>query len=149
MFLLAALCVAAADGAALDAKPNFSGKWVLDAAKSNLGPVERVDLVQHAGKQIRQTISATVGQAQHNTVLVYTTDAKVNTNTVGPGRAMKSKATWAGSKLVIESKAELRGSAAESKETWELSADGKVLTVMREMKTLQSAASHKLIFNKQ
>ncbi len=137
---------------AKDARPNFTGKWVLDPAKSNLGSVEggisRTDIIEHKEPKLSQTITARVPQGEQSTAMTYTTDGKENTNTVA-NKPVKSTTRWEGTRLVTRLKADLRGGSVESKEVWQLSADGKVLTITRDMTTPQSRATHKLVFNKQ
>ncbi len=134
------------------ARPDFTGRWVLDPAKSNLGGVEggisRADIIEHTEPKLTQTITARVPQGEQSTTMTYTTDGEENTNMVAD-RPVKSTTRWEGTRLVTRLKADLRGGTVESKEVWELSADGKVLTITRDMTTPQSKATHKLVFNKQ
>ncbi len=147
VFLLAGLLCPAQE-----ARPNFTGKWVLDTAKSDFGPVpgpsSRNDVIDHQDPKLKLTVTSKGQQGELVAELNYTTDGKENTNTIR-GREVKSKTRWEGKQLVTEAKMELQGNTLEIKDTWELSGDGKVLTIGRELKSPQGEASQKLIFNKE
>jgi len=77
----------------------------------------------------------------------YTTDGKESFNTV-EGVEIKSKASWSGTRLIIESKSTFAGGTQESKETWELSEDREELTITKEVLRARPS-SMKLIYKKQ
>ena len=119
-------------GAAL-AKPNFSGQWKINGAKSSYGqfPVpEKYDrkIVHDDPKlEISTTQSGFGGQGDFTLEAKYTTDGKESSNPGFGGGAMKGTAKWDGDTLVIESV--LAGQNGEIKfvEKWTLSADGKTI----------------------
>ena len=83
---------------------------------------------------------------------LYTTDGKENLNKMrGPAGEQESKSTtrWNGKTLETKRTIEAQGMSIGIDDAWELSADGKILTVMRQLKTPQGDFSTKTVFNKQ
>jgi len=131
--LKSVLLIAALAGMALAAdKPNFSGDWKLNAAKSNFGPIPApatyVRKVTHAEPSI--TIEDTqTGSAlgdQHDT-RTYTTDGKEITYQAN-GADVKSGATWDGDALQITSKVSIQDMQLVVKDKITLGDDGKTMT---------------------
>src|SRR5215467_874455 len=114
------------------AAPNLTGEWKLNAGKSNYGPIPAPQLMIRNVKHDEPVLSITTTQkgpqGEVTTELKYTTDGKPSVNKVAGGEA-KGTAQWQGDKLVVESTREFQGNPMRSKETWSLSADGKVLTI--------------------
>jgi hypothetical protein len=147
--LVAALaCVAlAAD------KPNFSGDWKLNAAKSNMGPLPAptsyTRKVTHAEPSITiedtQTGSATGDQHDTRT---YTTDGK-EISYQANGADVKSAATWDGEALQIDSKASIQGMDILFKDKLALGDNGKTLTDAVHVTTPQGDLDLTLVFEKQ
>ena len=128
------LILAALAGLSLAAdKPNFSGDWKLNTAKSNFGPIPApatyLRKVTHAEPSITiedtQTGSA-LGGDQHDT-RTYTTDGKEITYQAN-GADVKSGATWDGDALQISSKVSLQDMELVVKDKISLGDDGKTMT---------------------
>ena len=140
LFLIA-LCLCLAQlSAAQTAKPDFSGKWLAHTMRfENMAPVPPSDCrtieVEHQEPRLN------VGPRN------YTTDGKESFNTV-EGVEIKSKASWSGTRLIIESKSTFAGGAQETKEIWELSEDRQELTITKEVLRARPS-SMKLIYKKQ
>jgi hypothetical protein len=150
---LISLCfvIASAQGKqkTVKAKPNFTGKWLLDRAKSNVGssvsPEQPIKIVHH-DPELRITHMANRDGQIVAVKVVYYTDGRGETNPatsfVSAGTDMdpqrhdkdvtKSKTTWSGNKLVTRST--LSNSTGgrllefEVIDEWKLSTDGKTLT---------------------
>ena len=112
------------------AKPDFSGTWTLDAAKSDPAPQGRGGGGGGGGRggggpvTIKQTATdITIGM---NT---YKLDGSPTDVQMGRGGAMKATAKWDGAKLVITTSGDLGGTAFSQTQTRSLSADGKEMTV--------------------
>src|SRR5438876_58672 len=90
-----------------DAKPDFSGKWNLDTAKSDFGPMppstSEVRVIDHKDPKLKVKATVVGQQGERTSESNYTTDGKENTNTNGP-REIKSTTKWDGKKLVTEAK---------------------------------------------
>jgi hypothetical protein len=129
----AVLIIAALTSMALAAdKPNLSGEWKLNAAKSNFGPIPApatyIRKVTHAEPSI--TIEDTqTGSAlgdQHDT-RTYTTDGK-EISYQANGADVKSGATWDGVALQINSKVSIQDMELVVKDKITLGDDGKTMT---------------------
>jgi hypothetical protein len=111
------------------AKPDFSGTWTLDAAKSDPAPAGRGGGGGGRGG----------GAAGPVTIKQSATDITIGMNTFkldgseteiqGRGGVQKAKATWDGAKLVITTNIDMQGTAITSTAVRSLSADGKEMTV--------------------
>ena len=138
------------------ATPNFSGKWNLDAAKSDFGPAPPpesvVHVVEHKEPNLKVTTTQKTQAGETTNERNLTTDGKENTNKMrSPAceQEVKSTSKWDGKKLVSQLKLQLQGTDIDIKDSWELSEDGKLLTITRDLKTPQGDFSQKTVFNKQ
>jgi hypothetical protein len=141
---------------AQDARPNFTGKWVLDAAKSDFGPMPPPDSVIHTIDHKEPTLKiATAQKSAQGDVTnerTLTTDGKPNVNKVrmgGPEQDVTSTTTWVGKTLKTVMKAEVQGMTLGFNDTWTLSDDGKVLTIVRAITSDQGEFAVTTVFNKQ
>jgi hypothetical protein len=130
-------------------KPDFSGTWQLDTAKSNVGPSVTPDQplkIAHHDPEFRVThiIGSNGPLSSHD--FVYYSDGRGETNPTivflstrtdtNPQRhdkdVTKSKTTWSGNKLVTRStvRSLIGGQVLEFEiiDEWKLSSDGKTLT---------------------
>src|ERR1700692_293503 len=112
-------------------KPNFSGTWTLNVAKSEFGPLpapdSRTDVIEHNDPTIKDNVTQKGGQGDIVGTINYTTDGKEVTNQLGP-REIKSTLAWEGSNLVVNSKLMYNDAEITIKNVWTLSDDGKTLT---------------------
>jgi hypothetical protein len=133
------LCLAQLS-AAQTAKPNFSGKWSAHTMRfenADRIPPRDCQAIEVDHKETRLKVGP------RN----YTTDGKESHNTV-EGVEIKSRASWSGARLIIESKSTFGGGTQETKETWELSEDRAELTITKEF-LRGRPSSMKLIYKKQ
>lgn len=118
------------------AKPDLSGTWVLDRAKSSPEIDSDVTLViSHHDPEIRMTRKLAKGSVERDFDLVYYSDGRGETNPYlapGSNETVKSKTKWDGRKLTT--RATIRqlvrgiGVYIETTEKWQLSDDGQWLT---------------------
>ncbi len=144
--LAAALCFAAD-------KPNYSGLWKINAAKSDFGPMpqgpEKFErTIDHKDPAIKITTVQSMGGNERTTTVEYTINGQEQTIKAGAGEAKVTPA-WKDEKLVVLSKREVQGMEIKSSESWSLSADGKVLTVDSELSTPQGDFKLKFVLDKQ
>jgi len=140
---LAAWC-AAQDGKAKSpaVRPDFTGNWVLDHARSSLGPLERalanaeVTLViAHKEPELKISRKASLNGREQSQILTYYSDARGETNPPVFGSAeVKTKTKWDKTKMVSDASTSIntpRGDAIhiDTSEKRELSADGNTLTI--------------------
>jgi hypothetical protein len=120
--LLAAMVLALATwDVQAQARPDFSGTWVLDAAKSDQGAAGRGPAGPVVIKQTATEI--TVGAI---TVKFDGTPAEFQGR---GGATQKVTAKWDGNRLVSTITGDFLGQAYTTTQTRSLSADGKVMTV--------------------
>jgi hypothetical protein len=124
-------------------KPDFSGTWTLDMAKSDpargggggggraAGPVE-----------IKQTAAEiTIGPA------TYKLDGSESINE-GRGGQAKSKASWDGSSLVIETTRDIQGMSITTHEVRKLDNGGKEMQVESTTQTPNGEQKRKTVYTK-
>jgi hypothetical protein len=153
--LVAALLVAAlfAAVALAQPKPNFSGTWKQDNAKSTFGglaaPISVTAIITHKEPDIHltQTVVGPQGDSvtsEHD----YATDGREQT---GKSRNYTERNTvkWEGASLVFESKRDYSGREVIIRERWSLSDDGKTLTKERMTPGAKSEVKQTFVFDKQ
>ena len=131
-----------------DSKPDLSGTWEFDAARSNIvksnkSAPEQIKITHHDPElTIHRKVS--IDGVQEERDLTYYTDGRGETNpttawvTTNPGseswrpHETKSKTSWSKNKVVTRSLSQTLGSGAvfefEIVDEWQLSSDGKTLT---------------------
>jgi hypothetical protein len=142
---------------AQDAKPNFTGKWNLDAAKSDFGPMPPPDSIVHVIDHKEPTIKIVTtqksAQGEITNERLLTTDGKENVNKMRMGpdgeQEVKSTSKWNGKALATSFTLDVQGNPFEFNDSWTLSDDGKVLTVVRAIKAPQGEFAATIVFNKQ
>ena len=138
------------------AKPNFSGTWQLDPAKSEFGPMppptSMVTTIEHKDPKVVIKSAQKSDQGDVVNERTITTDGKPNINklkTQMGDQDVTSTTNWSGNQLVTEFKMEINGTGLEFRDTYSLSPDGKMLTVTRDIKSEQGPLAMKMVFNKQ
>ncbi len=130
--LAVVVAVAMAGLAVAQAKPDFSGKWVLDPAKSDQmggrqggGPPAPMTV-----KQTATELTTEVVRGENTMTTTYKLDGTESVNKTQRGES-KSTAKFEGGKLVIKTAMEGPNGTMETTQTWSLGADGKELTIVR------------------
>ena len=126
------MALAVAGLAMAQAKPDFTGTWALDTAKSDQGggggrggPAGPMTI-----KQTADTLTTEMTRGENKVTATYKLDGTESVNTTGMGES-KSTAKFDGAKLVIKTMSEGPNGPMETTATWSLSADGKELTIVR------------------
>ncbi len=148
------LMIAALAGIALAAdKPNFSGDWKLNAAKSNFGPIPAPTTytrkVMHAEPSITiedTQIGSSTGD-QHDT-RTYTTDG-TEISYQANGADVKAAMTWDGDALQVNAKASIQGMDIVIKDKMALGDGGKTMTDSVHIASPQGEFELTLVFDKQ
>jgi hypothetical protein len=134
------------------AKPNFTGEWKLDTSKSDFGPMpapsKRTDKIVHADPNLKVTTTQSGQNGEVTVELKYMTDGSETTNELR-GAPMKSTSKWDGDTLAITTKASFQGTEITLADKWDVSGDGKTLTVSRHIISPQGELDQKLVFEKQ
>jgi hypothetical protein len=143
-----ALLMLTGSAAAAD-KPDFSGDWTMNVAKSNFGilppPISIKRKITHAEPAMTIVEDQDGGAGVVTTTRVYTTDGKETTFT-SQGAEVKTAAKWDGDTLVVDSKVDVAGLLFNDKMT--LSADGKALTSTIVITSPQGAVDLVVVFER-
>jgi hypothetical protein len=134
------------------AKPNFSGTWKVNTAKSDFGampaPDTRTDKITHEDPDLKLHVAQSSQMGEMNYDAVYTTDGKECTNSVN-GNVFKSTLKWEGDELALDTKGSFNGNEFTAKDRWTLSEDGKTMTVQRHLASAMGETDQKVVFEKQ
>lgn len=146
----------AASALAQTTKPDFSGTWTLDLQKSDFGPGPTPDsivsVIDHKDPALNVKTTQKLSQGEFINERKITTDGKENANklkTPMGEQDVKSTTTWNGRTLVTAYTMNVQGNALAFNDSWELSEDGKTLTMVRDVKTDQANFTQRLVFRKQ
>ena len=141
--------------AAADAKPDFSGEWKLNVDKSNFGPMpppeSETRTIAHADPALSVKSVRVGGTGDVTTDLKFTTDGKESVNTIKTPAGeieMKTTMNWEGNALVGKSKLAVQGMDITSEDHWEMSEDGKTLTVNQKISTPQGDFEASQVYDK-
>jgi hypothetical protein len=134
-------------------KPDFSGSWKLNNAKSDFGPMPQGPdkferKVDHKDPEMKVSTTQAMQGNERTSDSAYTIDGKEHDVQMGPATA-KVTATWKDSTLEVIAKREIQGNAITSAEKWSLSPDGKILTVDSNITTSQGEFKLKFVLDKQ
>lgn len=156
LLVAALLCLSSPLAWAQDTKPNFTGKWSLDVAKSDFGPMPPpesiVHVIEHAEPNIKITTTQKSEAGETSNSRTFTTDGKETTSKVtmgGTPQDVKTTGKWDGQTLAMVATFDAQGATIQLNDTWTLSEDGKVLTITRMAKTPQGDFTAKTVYNKQ
>lgn len=126
---------------------DYSGTWVLDAARSNTVMARGAATVTLVIKQTKAELTIDRKAGNQVGTAVYKLDGTVSLNRAPGGKEIKSTSAWVGPTLVI--KATMEGLKEPSSFVYSLSADGKVLTIDSTMHMPSGEKKQKLIYNRQ
>jgi hypothetical protein len=166
--MLVALAASALAAAGAAAKANFTGTWVMDAARSEGLPpgVEQTLTVKHEGERVEIELKVKNPQGEQTIKDGYTLDGaqveftpppavKTFTGdmpTIGKGRRTVKWAADGGAFIITElvDVKTLEGpDTMKAVRMWTLSPDGKTLTVEQRLQTPNGLAMNKRVFVKQ
>ena len=148
--LATVLAVALAIGGQTAAKPNFSGEWKLNVAKSNFGPLPPpafiTRTITHAEPALTIVEQQRSDLGDQDTTRKYVTDG-TETNFTANGAEVKGSAKWDEATLVVVSTVDTIGLTFNDKMS--VSADGKTLTSIVRIGSPQGDLDLTLVFEKQ
>ncbi len=150
VFALAA--VAPAAGA--DPKPDFSGEWKVNLAKSDFGPLpaplSRTDRIDHKDPSLKVTSTQTNRQGESSRSLSCTTDGTECVHTFrGAPFKVATSARWEGNNLVLDSKGTFNETEVRIREKWTLAPDGKTMTVIRHLASQEGEVEQTIVMERQ
>ena len=139
------------------AKPNFSGNWIIDKKKSDVGEKKLSELslsIKHKGKHLNITEITKKDKNESKRIYKYITDGKENVQTTKKGIRITSKAKLSSDGKIVtinRTRVSTKGEK-EKKESvtikMHLSEDGKTLTVETTQVAPQKKSPVKQIFHK-
>ncbi|MHB8410881.1 MAG: lipocalin/fatty acid-binding family protein [Candidatus Acidiferrales bacterium] len=148
VFFLTILLTASAIG---QVKPNFSGTWKQNNAKSKLAPDAPVWVhkIEQKGAELKveTTITGSRGVSSHENT--YTTDGKKQMTKDRDGDALTRSVKWEGNTLVFLTVEKERGNTLTTREIWRLSNDGKTLVKTRHLTGPRGVTDQKYVYDKQ
>jgi hypothetical protein len=133
-------------------KPDFSGTWTMDAAKSDPAPQGRGGGGggSRTIKQSATELSVTTEGRGGPQTMVYKLDGSASTNKVmgrGGEQEVKSMAKWDGSSLVIETTRDFQGTAFKTTDVYKM--DGATMVVESTTPSMQGGETkRKTVWNK-
>ena len=132
-------------------RPDFSGTWTRDAAKSDPTPAGRGGSSGHTIKQTATEIAVTIAGRAGPETSIYKLDGTESTNQVqspeGP-LTVKGTARWDGASLVIQTTREIRGMTIVTREVRTLDTTGKEMAIEAITQTPQGEIKRKVVFTK-
>jgi len=132
-------------------KPNYTGTWKLNPAKSDFGPLpapdSQTDVIDHKEPSLSIKVTSETAQGPQNYTIQTTTDGVESAVKMGP-RDVKVKTAWDGGNLASTVKLNFNDQDVIIKSVYLLSADGKVLTVNAHFDSPMGEADQKMIFEK-
>ena len=146
---LIALAIAAHDVPA-QSKPDFSGSWKMNAARSDFGlvpaPASIERKITHAEPSLTIVEAQDAGFGVQTVTRAYTTDGKGSTFT-SQGADVNGTAIWEGNEVVVTS--EVAVAMIKFVDRMILSPDGKTLTSVIKLTSPDGSVDMKVIFEKQ
>jgi hypothetical protein len=137
---------------AAQAKPNFTGEWKLNSSKSDFGPFPAPSAMTqkqtHDEPALKVQTTMVTDNGEFSWDSTYKTDDSETINRFGPNE-MKSKAVWQNDTLTITTKGQFGANEITMEDKWDLSEDGKTITIRRHMASSQGELDQKLILEKQ
>ncbi len=133
LWLSLPLLLAAADG-----KPNFTGDWKMDPAKSDFGPMPTpekvIEKIVHNDPSLDVSSVQVDPTGERKVDLTYRTDGTPTKGKIGENEVTNT-ATWDGNVLSIESKLQTPARTLTFREKWTMAEDGKSFTIARTVST--------------
>jgi hypothetical protein len=154
-FLLVYLLMAAATAMAQQtpAKPNLTGTWNVDLAKSNFGGLEAPKSARYLIRHLGSKLEMQYEQDGHITRVDVTPDGEEHILETGPDTENLARVYWSGAVLVFEGRIRPMPSSnappVKWTSRWSLSPDKKVLTIERHISSDQASVDQKVVFEKQ
>jgi hypothetical protein len=133
------------------AAANFTGTWVLDIEKSDLGMsnpaakarMNKVTLV------IKQTATQLTIERSTGDIATYNLDGSESINNLPNGMQSKTTINWVGNALAAKTVSQINGMETKMTDERSLSADGKQMTLKVALTTPNGGKNQLLIYNKQ
>lgn len=134
------------------AKPNFTGVWKLNVAKSDFGPLpgpeSETDTIDHKDPNLKLGVVRAGAQGKQAYELTLALDGKEQTNKLGE-QEVKTTAQWEGPALIVVTKLMFQDNEVLIKSAYTMAPDGKTVNVAAHLSSAMGEADQKLVFEKQ
>jgi hypothetical protein len=132
--------------------PNLTGTWKMNPARSDYGPLpapeKLTQKMEHQDPSLKITTVQGGRSGDLTSETVYSTDGRETVNKV-MGAEARSTARWTGRVLHVETRLQVQGHEIQFSDRWDLSADGRSLTVARHIRSPQGEMDIKFVLEKQ
>lgn len=132
--------------------PDFSGTWVLDMAKSDLGTSNSA-IKQGQMHKILLILTQTTNQLtikrSTGDTAIYNLDGSESVNSLPNGSQATTFMKWDGNTLVAKTTSNLGGQTVEMSDVRSLDSSGQIMTVHLTRKTPRGEMKQTLIYSKQ
>jgi protein-S-isoprenylcysteine O-methyltransferase Ste14 len=148
------LVLAAGLAWAAEGKPDFSGEWKMNPAKSAFDPLpapeSRADRIEHRDPKLKITRRQTSRQGESVGEWSCVLDgSECLVSLTGTPLRLKTRARWEGEKLAFESAGTFGDQEVTIRENWSLAADRKSITIQRELRGREGSAHQTIVLEKQ
>jgi hypothetical protein len=146
-------CCVAISSAAPDARPNFSGTWIMNADKTDFGPLPKPDQAKYVIHHNGGSLVMDYTQDGNTRRIDVTTDGEERVTESDEESEIWTRVSWSGQVLVWE--ARRRAKPAHQVipvgwvSRWSLSEDGKTLTINRRITSGEHSVDEVMVFEKQ
>jgi hypothetical protein len=134
------------------AKPNFTGVWKLNVAKSDFGPLpgpeSETDTIDHQDPNLKLAVIRAGAQGKQQYELNLTLNGTEQTNKLGD-QEVKTTAQWEGATLVVVTKLTIQDNEVVFKSAYTIAPDGKTVNDAVHLSSAMGEADQKLVFEKQ
>ncbi len=124
----------------------------MNPARSDYGPLpvpeKLTQRIEHADPALKIVSTQSGRGGQVTSEVKYTTDGKETAYRI-MGNDARSTAKWSGSTLLIDTRFTVQGSEVVLSDKWNLSADGRSLTVLRHIRSAQGDMDIRFVLEKQ
>ena len=123
------------------ARPDLSGTWELDVARSDFGqgtgtepPKGRTDVIVHRDPELQVTMTVRKSKSEMTTPYTYVTDGASRVIRLS-GQDIHYTAAWSGDTLRVDTRAKILVFEAVVRERWRMAPDRRSLTIARHVKS--------------
>ncbi len=135
------------------AAPDFSGTWVLDLDKSDLGvknmPADKQAQMKKVTIVIKQTTSQLTIELSTGDIAAYNLDGSPSSNALPNGTKATTVTKWDGNTLVSTTTYDIDGQNVETHDVRSLDASGKIMTLQITRRMPSGEMKRSLTYNKQ
>lgn len=136
---------------AAENKPNFSGLWKLNAAKSDFGkspaPESMTTRIEHHNPEFKVHSETTGPWGTYATDYAWVLDGRENVNTIR-GKEVHATVVWNGKTLASNATTFVQGEKLTILDLWSLSEDGHTLMISRTIHGPKGTSEQKYVYEK-